>query len=528
MGTTQVEIERKYDVAADAVVPALGGVGPVAGVDEPVTVLLEAVYHDTADLALARSGVTLRRRTGGQDSGWHLKQPVTKADTTGKASKASKGDAGGRARSERHEPLGGGNEPVPSPLLEEVRALVRNHPVEPVVTLSTRRVVHRLRDERGAVLAELADDTVTARGAGADGAVDLDTWREWEVELVEGEPGLLDAVEPALLDAGARPAAGPSKLARALSGRLAELAGPPLPKPSRRRAAGLVVQRYLQAQLAEVLGHDPGVRLGGGEAVHKMRVATRRTRSLLSTYRPLLDRSVTDPLRAELKWLAGALGEARDAQVMWDRLDAMVAAEPGDLATRAVRERMDAELRATHEGAQAAAVEALGSARYFRLLDALEDLARQPPWTALALGSAQDVLPARVRKDWRRVRSLVRAARRLDPGEERDRQLHEVRKAAKRLRYAAEVVVPVFGRKAGRLAVAAEDMQEVLGDLHDSVVTRTMLLQLAADSRGHPDNALLYGRLHAEEEQHARRVSAQFEAVWHAVSRPSMRRWLRP
>ena len=189
---------------------------------------------------------------------------------------------------------------MPSTLLEEVRALVRHHPVEPVVTLSTRRVVHRLRDAHGAVLAELADDTVTARGAGTDGAVDLDTWREWEVELVEGEAGVLGAVEPALLDAGATPAAGPSKLARALAGRLDELAGPPLPEPSRRGAAGLVVQQYLQTQLGEILGHDPGVRRGDDEPVHKMRVASRRTRSLLSTYRPLLDRSATDPLRAEL------------------------------------------------------------------------------------------------------------------------------------------------------------------------------------------------------------------------------------
>ena len=522
MSTSQVEIERKYDVAADAAVPPLAGVGPVAGVDEPVTVQLEAVYHDTADLALARRGVTLRRRVGGQDSGWHLKRPVTKADK--KADKR----AGGTARSELHEPLGPGDEPVPSTLLEEVRALVRHHSVEPVVTLSTRRVVHRLRDAHGAVLAELADDTVTARGTGTDGAVDLDTWREWEVELVEGEAGVLDAVEPALLDAGATPAAGPSKLARALAGRLAELTGPPLPKPSRRGAAGLVVQQYLQTQLGEILGHDPGVRRGDDEPVHRMRVASRRTRSLLSTYRPLLDRTVTDPLRAELKWLAGALGDARDTRVMWDRLDAMVEAEPGDLATPAVRERMDAELRATYEGAQAAAVEALGSARYFRLLDALEELVRQPPWTALALGSAQDVLRSRVRKDWKRTRRLVRVAQRMEPGEERDQQLHEVRKAAKRLRYAAEVVVPVFGRKAGRLATAAEELQEVLGDLHDSVVTRAMLLRLAADSPGQPDNALLYGRLHAEEEQRARRMAAQFDAVWHEVKRPAMHRWLRP
>ena len=142
--------------------------------------------------------------------------------------------------------------------------------------------------------------------------------------------------------------------------------------------------------------------------------------------------------------------------------------------------------------------------------------------------SAQDVLRSRVRKDWKRTRRLVRVAKRMEPGEERDQQLHEVRKAAKRLRYAAEVVVPVFGRKAGRLATAAEELQEVLGDLHDSVVTRAMLLQLAEGSPGEPDNALLYGRLHAEEEQRAERKAAQFDAAWRKVKRPAMHRWLRP
>jgi len=102
-----------------------------------------------------------------------------------------------------------------------------------------------------------------------------------------------------------------------------------------------------------------------------------------------------------------------------------------------------------------------------------------------------------------------------------------VRKAAKRLRYAAEVVVPVFGRKAGRLATAAEGLQEVLGDLNDSVVTRAMLLRLTAGSEGQADNALLYGRLHAEEEQRADRAAAQFDAAWREVKRSGRRRWLR-
>ena len=141
MGTSQVEIERKYDVAADAAVPPLAGVGPVTGVDEPVTRAARGGLPRHGGPGPRPAGVTLRRRVGGQDSGWHLKRPVTKADKADKK-------AGGTARSELHEPLGPDDEPVPSTLLEEVRALVRHHPVEPVVTLSTRRVVRRLRDAR--------------------------------------------------------------------------------------------------------------------------------------------------------------------------------------------------------------------------------------------------------------------------------------------------------------------------------------------------------------------------------------------
>ena len=144
--------------------------------------------------------------------------------------------------------------------------------------------------------------------------------------------------------------------------------------------------------------------------------------------------------------------------------------------------------------------------RYFRLLDALDELVRQPPWTPVALGSAEDVLRPRVRAEWKRLRRLVRAAQEAEPGHDRDEHLHEVRKAAKRLRYAAEAVEPAFGAKAARLAAAAESVQEVLGDLNDSVVTRALLRQLAAESAGRPGNALLYGRMHAAEERHAARA----------------------
>ena len=218
------------------------------------------------------------------------------------------------------------------------------------------------------------------------------------------------------------------------------MAGPAAPEPSRRGAAALVVQAHLRAHRDAVVGHDPGARVGGAEDVHKMRVATRRLRSALRTFRPLLDRGVSEPLRAELTWLAGVLGQARDTQVMWDRLDSMVEEEPSDVATTDVRGAMDSELREAHDAAVAAAAAALGSVRYFRLLDALDELVRRPPWTPLALGSADDVLRPCVRAEWKRLRRRVRAAQAAEPGHDRDEHLHEVRKAAKRLRYAAEAV----------------------------------------------------------------------------------------
>jgi inorganic triphosphatase YgiF len=76
MAVTVLETERKYDLHEDAQLPCWSG---LSGVREPVgpeEQLLEAVYFDTADLRLAAAGVTLRRRHGGSDAGWHLKLPA--------------------------------------------------------------------------------------------------------------------------------------------------------------------------------------------------------------------------------------------------------------------------------------------------------------------------------------------------------------------------------------------------------------------------------------------------------------------
>ncbi|WP_347058767.1 CYTH domain-containing protein [Blastococcus sp. HT6-30] len=204
MVTEQLEVERKFDVDTDFVLPALDAVPGVAVVDAPVTHELTAVYHDTADLRLVRGRVTLRRRTGGPDEGWHLKLPA------------------GAARRELHLPLDHRTGTAPAELLDVVAGLLAGEVPGPVVTMRTRRVVTVLRNAAGRALAELADDTVTATvpAAAPGGSPEVRSWREVEVELVEGEEPLLAAVGEVLVAAGARPSPRVSKLASALSSRL--------------------------------------------------------------------------------------------------------------------------------------------------------------------------------------------------------------------------------------------------------------------------------------------------------------------
>lgn len=508
--STHREIERKYDVADDVPLPSLLDLPGVAGVGRPVEHRLEAVYFDTPDLALAGVGITLRRRTGGPDAGWHLKRPL------------------GADRQEQRRPLGRSTRNPPEALLTQVRAQLRHRKTAAVATLSTRRVVHLLLDDKGRVLAEVADDTVTARTPTDEGKVSLRAWREWEVELVDGDRTLLDAAEERLVEAGARPAAGPSKLARALGDRLPDADAPAKETLSRKSSAGAVLQAHLREQAAELTLRDPEVRRDEADAVHKMRVATRRLRSALATFRPLLGREVTGPLREELKWLATVLGEARDAEVMRDRLVSMVEDEPPELVLGPVARRIGVELRDTYRTAHTSAVETLDSDRYFRLLDALDALVQAPPWTEVARRPAREVLPGRVLSSWKRLRRDAGRVEDARTAMERDRRLHEARKSAKRARYAGEALIPVFGRPAKKFAKAIKDVQETLGEHQDSVVTRALLRQIGVQAYLDGENAFTYGRLHALEQAHAADTETRYAAAWRRAKAPSLRRWTRP
>lgn len=500
MTVTALEVERKYDVSAYLLVPELADLPGVASVPPPVEHLLEAVYFDTADLRLREAGVTLRRRTGGQDAGWHLKTP--------------KGPDRQEVRLESARPPA----EVPAELLSRVRSVIRRSGVRPVATVTTRRTVHRLLDDQGRLLVEVADDQVT----GAPVRGETVTWREWEAELGAGDAALLDAVHARLLSAGATASGSSSKVGRVLgSGGSRPWWGPTTLTVGSSAAA--VAVAHLREQVDELVRRDPQVRQDTEDAVHKMRVATRRLRSALQTFGPFLDRSVTDPLRDELRWLAGVLGDARDAEVMHARLRGLVESEPDVVGP--VLARIDAVMTERYRTAHDRSVRTLDGQRYLRLLDRLHALVADPPVTQAAYGRATELLPAVVRRAWKRLDRELDLAVAQPAGGERDLMLHEARKDAKRARYVTEAVAAIFGEDARRTAKAAAQLQEALGEHQDGVVTREALRELADIAHRAGEPTFTYGRLHALEQVFADGPDATWPAAREAAARDGGRAW---
>ncbi|GGL07126.1 CYTH and CHAD domain-containing protein [Mangrovihabitans endophyticus] len=467
---TATETERKYDVPDGFDLPALDDAGTPRVHD------LDAIYYDTDDLRLARHRRTLRRRSGGTDAGWHLKTP---------------GD--GTGRTEHQMPPDGDS--VPGELRAVVRALVRTSELRPVARLQTHRVETPLHDARGRTLALIAQDEVTA-------TVDdrVWRWRELEVELVDGDVALLERVESLLLRAGARPASGPSKLARALGDKLT-------PAPSARIKDPAL--RYAREQRDAIVAHDPGVRAGDPEAVHKMRVATRRLRSVLKTYRKSFRAEPSAHVRAELKWLAEKLGTVRDAQVMQRKLLSVVERETDEVA--AIAERIREHLGEAERCGRRELGTALDGERYLTLLDAIDDLVAGPD---------------RPHGDPRRRadKALRTADRELDEARLTldDAALHGARKSYKRARYAIEVMVPDQGRRAKQLADAVSRLQDVLGAHQDAVVARELLRELASQAAdGFP-----YGVAYARQEQAGQDALGQLPVTLEDVRRRKLRDWL--
>lgn len=476
-----VEVERKFDVDESTLSPSFAGLAAIGRIEKQPPQTLHAIYFDTPARDLAAKKVTLRRRSGGPDEGWHLKLP-----------------AGPDARTEIRAPLGtadADHDCVPDELRDVVLAIVRDRPLQPVAQINTTRDVHLLCDHDGAVLAEFCDDEVAARSAEPDD--EMQRWREWEIELVGSDttanPELLDRLSNRLLDAGATPARHGSKLARVLGD------AAPAPDPPARTADPL--HAAVAEQVDELLVWDRAVRADADDAVHQMRVTSRKIRSLLRVSPQafgLRDNWVPD----ELGELADVLGIARDAEVLAERYQQALDRLPPELVRGPIRQRLVEGARRRYRTGLQRSLTAMRSQRYFRLLDALDAVLTASPPSERGPESTPVNIDAAYKRVWKAAKTAAKA-----PEEDRDKALHRTRISAKRLRYTAAAT------GATKVAEQAKTIQTLLGDHQDSVVSREHLSRQAAAAHAAGEDTFSYGLLYQQEAELARSCRQQLDAA---------------
>ena len=258
------------------------------------------------------------------------------------------------------------------------------------------------------------------------------------------------------------------------------------------------------------------------DAVHQMRVATRRLRATLRSFGEVIPRPASAALDAELHWLGGLLGQARDAEVLPAQLHVSLRPVPAELLIGPVHARVQGYYAPRHAAALAELVAALDSDRYAGLLAALDRLTLDPPRGPRSADPARDVLPAAVRRAFRQARLRMRRARHTPAGPARDAALHRARKSARRARYAAaEAATPAIGGPARRFSRQIKKVQSVIGEHHDSVLARQAARDLGIGAHLSGENAFSYGLLHELERQEADRLQAKARHTWHRAARPS-------
>lgn len=466
------EVERKYEVADSTVSPSFAGLAAIARVEDTEVQQLDAVYYDTAGLDLARNRITLRRRTGGTDEGWHLKLPGT-----------------GDARTEIQMPL---SDELPSELRDVVLAIVRDRDLVPVARIGNHRRLSRLYDADGALLAEFCDDQVTA-SAGADELY----WREWELELVGGDRALLDRLGNRLRDAGATPSGHGSKLARVLG-------DPPAAAP----VPDDPIHRAVAGHVAELLVWDRAVRADEWDSVHQMRVTTRKLRSLLKESEDSFGLTDDSWVLDELRQLAAILGIARDAEVLAEKYENSLAELDPELIRGPVRERLVEGSRRRYEVGLRRSLAAMRTTRYFRLLDALDALAVAEP-----IETEQAPQRGNLGGAYKRLRKAVQTAKDAEQTPDRDEALHRIRKSAKRLRYTASAT----GKR--KIYDAAKTIQTVLGDHQDAHVSRAHLIRQAEAARAAGEDTFTYGVLYQREHDLMQRRRSELDAALRALKK---------
>jgi CHAD domain-containing protein len=562
-----VEIERKYDVDGQASLPRLNGVGGVAQVRYRPPVALEAVYFDTVDRDLSANQVTLRRRTGGPDAGWHVKIKS------------------GEHRLELQSPLGKEDriDVVPGPegvrvperIMDLVQVHVRGKALVPIARLNTLRSVVDLMDFHGRQVAEVCDDQVAAMSVGFRSEARVQHWREWEVEVVDadlldsalkvdevtrpvdsaaqeasagtgdkdqegresrpaekaaaGTARFLDAVGTVLEDAGARPSSVGSKVEKVV-GKAADPLDPQAVDGPDGATPGLhaVLTKTVRAEMKVLKGWDPLVRRDVEDSIHQFRVVCRTLRSTLQTYAPLLDPDATAGVNKDLRTLGRLLAVARDAEVVRDQVDEKMEDLPGgasgpvaDMVPGKTVKRLRKVKADEYAAAHDKLLKRMRTPWYFEVMDRLDAYARDVPLhpeidEAQAADAAGTMEPLAI-EQVDAVLDLAERASTEEDAEHRIELMHEVRKEAKRLRYAVKAVQDATGLDLGAHLVArmktAKKLQEALGEHRDSIMFQEHVLSTAKKAAKAGEDTFGYGVLFAAEFGLQRRTEERAEKL---------------
>lgn len=439
---------------------------------------LDSTYFDTADFLLRDRRMALRVRRVGDRRIQTLKlDPARAAELLGEAADSR----GGVQHFLEFEAEIVGELPdlsvIEAPALQawfaEEKLAER---LEPVFTTAIERRTRLLRLADTEI--ELAMDQGEIRAQGRCEPVS-----EAELELKWGQPNRL--FELAMMLAGELPLrlGGPTKAARGYAlyaGQTPQPTKGGKPMLSTEMSVAEAFATIMRCNIDQMRANEAAVFAGSDpEGVHQLRVAVRRARAALSVFKPAMNETARGLLAEELRWLQRELGPARD-------LDVFLADTVHPLLRRLPSEPSLPPLRKTVEAAQAAAYArahaALEDPRYARLLLRLELFLAEGTWKRAGEGGAPGPAEAPIRelaatlldKRQRQLRKTHKKARDQD-----EAALHEVRIAAKKLRYAAEFFRDLYGRKAAKAYIAAlTELQDTLGAVNDAVVGHRLLDEL--------------------------------------------------
>jgi CHAD domain-containing protein len=541
--TRPVEVELKYRVAELAAAERLlaaDHVGPFAvGNGRQRSLQLEDRYVDTGDGALGRAGFAVRLRRTGDETTVSIKS-LARTD----------GPGGSVRREELEGPADRLAAPVDWPP-SDARSLVLEHagdaPLVELVTVRQLRRKRQLKSGQSRVELSLDEVDVVSRGRIVDRFVEL------EAELQKGDETELEALGAALDAEPMLRRAQTSKLEAALAAvdgatgdepeagefSFGGVATPEADRPVPRLVVGKTPgvsaedhiaeagRKVMRFHLARMLEYEPGVRAGiDDEAVHKMRVATRRQRAAWRVFGEAFRKGRTKRYRDGLRETARRLGAVRDLDVQLEAADAYRADLPA--AEQRGLEPLLAAWRQHRDDARVLLLRELDSPAFRRWVDDYIDFVRTEGAAVVPVGPVEphrvrDTAPSRVWAAYEGVRGYEAVLRWADVT-----TLHELRIAGKWLRYSLEFVREALGADADGLIARVTALQDHLGLMNDADVTasmtRTFLLEHAADLSA-PQTAAI-GRYLVDREKEVARLRRTIGPTWRGINGVQFRRTL--